>query len=223
MFVEVFSFVSTFSAFSVAKDALAQINIAAPGGGTESLTLSTFPGLGLWCTMLITLLGGTFILWAWWEERPTRLAPIHLLGHLESVTRLANIRRLTYSLYPVNITRPRHGTSKTPLTCPRCRSSYTLRVTSKRTLWLYRSLLAASLIAFVLLSIFLFEQTLLALNSSDQSPFLSSLCMIAALLCLIFLIALQDGIGLGRPFDRDHRIRRGKRPRGQQVILSAKR
>jgi len=210
--VELFYIASLSSAFSATSDALAHATIAAPDGEeVPPLTLFTLPGLGFWFALLITLLGGMYILWARREERRANLAPMYSLRHVDSVTKVGYRSYLTtYRLHPLNnITRPQRGTGKTPLICPFCRSSFTLHVRSKRTLWLYRSLLAAGMIAFLLLLIFLLEQPSVVLQDSG-GPILGFLCTIPIIFYLAFLVGLQDGIDLGF-FSPGHRIRRSKR------------
>jgi len=201
--VELFYMGSLSSAFFGTSDALAHMSFEAPDGSTNTLTLSTLPALGFWYTLLITLMGGAFILWDWWEERPANR--MYSLWHLESVSRWGNSIRRTYLISPLTITRPRRGTSKTPLICPFCHQSYTLRVRNKQTLWLYRSLLTAGLIAF-----------LFGIPAAEAAPdgYLFGIMFFCLLFGLFFLVML-DGISLGRFFDRSHRIRGGgggKRP-----------
>lgn len=188
------------SAFSTTSDALAHMTFQTPYNPPITLILSTIPDRGFWVAVLILLIGSGFFLSAWWEERPGRL--MYSLGHLESVFRLGTFTRLTYRLFPLNITRPRRGISKTPLVCPVCHKSFTLRVLSKPTHWLYRSLWIAGLTAFFFLA---------PPSEFVYDIFFTDVLFVSITIFLCFIA--MDGIGLDRFsfFNRGHILRRGKR------------
>jgi hypothetical protein len=202
LFIELFYLVSTFSAFPLTKNALN--HAASLSGGT--ITLSTFPVLGYWLALLLTLVGGTFTLWAALERRSQQRTLTRRLAHLEHTFATGGYRSYIYRTFPFRVTRPERGAINTVHTCPLCGKTLTLHTASEQRNWLYRSLIAIGLIA----SLLLIQQSVLEIvsGSGDSGGYtlLMVLCVPLAIYLLIFLFVV-DRINLAQsPFARAHRI-----------------
>lgn len=198
LFIELFYLANTFLAFPLTKNALALDPAASTDLGT--ITLSTFPIIGFWLALLLTLVGGTFTLGAArWPQRTL----MRRLAHLEYMTGRGRYRTYMYSFFPFSVTRPERGAIRTFITCPRCGKVLTLHAASHQRTWLYRSLVALALIASTLLTIFFIQQASLDVGSVGVDPaghvFLVFLCGCLAVCLLCFLIRV-DGINIAQSF-----------------------
>jgi len=207
--IELLYLFSTFSALASTKHAISQVDFF--------FQFHTYPALGFWFALLLTVYGGILTRWAAREEASSGVAR-RRLAHYESWEWVGtSSTRETYSTYRLRLNRPEQRTIQIPIVCPRCGASFTLSIASWRDDWLYHRLPATIILsALTMLVLVYIQQTQYGINNADFTNFTYTTATFFAVIVFSTIVVSVgqrfDGINLGS-------LSSGERPAGKHRLF----